>query len=368
MKNATPGGHAADTDGSVGVVIAAMNAQLTIARAVRSALDQTHVTEVVVVDDASTDATEAVTRSADDGSGRLRVLRLLHNRGPAAARNLALKVSATPFVALLDADDYFMPGRIARLLADAPAEWDFLADDIVIVPKALAHHQLDVTISSTVAPPSRLDLADFVLGNISERTAHRGELGFLKPIMRRSFLDQSGLRYDESMRLGEDYSLYVRAIAAGARFFVTRAAGYVAIERPESLSALHGTRDLERIAAFDAWCLNNLGTLNRAERRALEAHKAATSRKVAHGHVLDARRDRGYLSALGVLARWPQAFVHIAKATLRAKWPSRQRSAAFPAAAPRLLIGPSGGGGVRWSVGAVSVSCRPLHEGIGAKS
>ena len=45
---------------------------------------------VIVVDDASPDATADQARAGDDGSGRLKVMRLDVNGGPAAARNLAL--------------------------------------------------------------------------------------------------------------------------------------------------------------------------------------------------------------------------------------------------------------------------------------
>lgn len=339
------------------VLIAAHNAQSTIGRAAGSALAEPLVTEVVVVDDASTDATEAAAQGADDGSGRLRVLRLLRNRGPAAARNLALAASSAPLVALLDADDYFLPGRIATLLGDASDNWDLLADNIVIVPEALAGLPVDIAQGARASSPQRLGLEDFVLGNISERTRHRGELGFLKPIMRRSFLDRAGLRYDERMRLGEDYALYVQALAAGARFLLSRQAGYVAIERPDSISARHGTDDLRRIAEFDTWCLDSLGSLTAAERSALNAHRAATRRKVAHGEVLDARRRSGYPAALGVLARRPLALAHIARETLRARlpglWPRWSADQRKTPPAARLLIDAAGsdarlpGGGAR---------------------
>ncbi len=95
------------------VVIPAFDAAATIARAVRSALAEREVSEVIVVDDASRDATAAAAARADDGSGRLRLIRFDANRGPAAARNAAIAASRAPFVAILDADDYLVAGRFA---------------------------------------------------------------------------------------------------------------------------------------------------------------------------------------------------------------------------------------------------------------
>src|SRR5690606_37601865 len=90
-----------------------------------------------------------------------------------------------------------------------------------------------------------------VEGNISRRGAPRGELGFLKPVMRRAFLDAHGLRYREEMRLGEDYELYVRALANGARYTVIESCGYGALVRETSLSGRHRTQDLAALHAAE---------------------------------------------------------------------------------------------------------------------
>ena len=73
-----------------------------VSEAVDSALAQTYrATEVVVVDDGSTDGTWDVLRTYGDDIQLVRQ----DNRGPAAARNLGVAVSTGEFVALLDADD-----------------------------------------------------------------------------------------------------------------------------------------------------------------------------------------------------------------------------------------------------------------------
>ena len=100
-------------------------------RAIRSALREPQVAEVVVVDDGSTDGTAQRSREADDGSGRLKVHRLDRNRGPAFARNHAIAHSAAPLIAMLDADDFFLKGRFDGLLDGN--DWDLVADNIVFI-------------------------------------------------------------------------------------------------------------------------------------------------------------------------------------------------------------------------------------------
>ena len=118
-------------DETVCVIIAAKNAEETIGRAVRSALSEPETAEVIVVDDGSDDRTMAEAASADDGTGRLEIVQFPVNKGPAAARNHAIEMSSAPLVSILDADDFFFPGRFRRLLAGR--DWDFIADNIAFM-------------------------------------------------------------------------------------------------------------------------------------------------------------------------------------------------------------------------------------------
>jgi succinoglycan biosynthesis protein ExoU len=328
-------------DIEVAVVIAARNAAGTIAEAVRSALAQDHVGEVIAVDDASADATAAAARSADDGSARLTVLVAEHNLGPAAARNLALARAVSPYFCVLDADDYMLPGRMARLLGSTAAAWDLIADDMIILPQADAA-RLSFSLKRDGGGAHMLDLERFVLGNISRPGRPRGELGFLKPVVSRAFMSGHGLAYDGALRLGEDYAFYVRALIGGARFALVSACGYVAVERPDSLSSRHSADDLRRIAEFDAAMLAATSRLSSREQRALAAHRDAMWRKYIYGAALDLKRAKGMPAALAMLARSPSALPYVLAETLRAKRDAllrRVTPAATRRGRPRFLVG-----------------------------
>ena len=89
--------------------------------AVRSALDQgPDVTEVVAVDDASTDGTAAVLDELAVREPRLRVLhRTANSGGCGTPRNDGLRAAAAPYVMFLDSDDVLPPGAVPALLAAA---------------------------------------------------------------------------------------------------------------------------------------------------------------------------------------------------------------------------------------------------------
>ncbi|HZS09399.1 MAG TPA: glycosyltransferase [Blastocatellia bacterium] len=99
----------------VSVVIPAYNAARTLEATVRSVQAQTvQDFEIIIVDDGSKDDTLAVARSIVDE--RIRVISQA-NGGVAAARNTGIKGATGKYVALLDADDLWLPHKLERQLA-----------------------------------------------------------------------------------------------------------------------------------------------------------------------------------------------------------------------------------------------------------
>ncbi|MCS6987499.1 MAG: glycosyltransferase [Sphingomonadaceae bacterium] len=93
----------------------AWNRADTIAQAIASALAQTYPhLEVVVVDDASTDATREVVRRIAAADPRVRLIALGRNGGCAVARTVALDAARGRYVAFLDADDLWLAHKIER--------------------------------------------------------------------------------------------------------------------------------------------------------------------------------------------------------------------------------------------------------------
>jgi glycosyltransferase involved in cell wall biosynthesis len=104
---------------TVSVVIPCFNSQDLIAGTIASVAAQTLASvEIIVVDDASTDATVEVARQALEQSGREgRLVRCLANGGPAQARNEGVRRARGEFVAFLDSDDSWMPEKLERQVA-----------------------------------------------------------------------------------------------------------------------------------------------------------------------------------------------------------------------------------------------------------
>src|SRR5208283_5320153 len=104
----------------VTVAIPCYNAEATVRFALESVISQTFQDfEIIVVDDASKDATREVI--AGFGDPRLRLIAHASNRGPAAARNTAFDAARGEWICTLDADDALAPDYLESLLRHAAA-------------------------------------------------------------------------------------------------------------------------------------------------------------------------------------------------------------------------------------------------------
>jgi glycosyltransferase involved in cell wall biosynthesis len=102
----------------VSVIIPAHNAAPFLPATLRSALAQTHARlEIIVVNDASTDATAAIARTFADEDPRVKLIDLKANGGPARARNAGIEASTGRYIAFLDGDDVWLADKTRRQLA-----------------------------------------------------------------------------------------------------------------------------------------------------------------------------------------------------------------------------------------------------------
>lgn len=300
---------------SVAVVIPAFRVADTIGLAIQSALAQPETAQVIVVDDASGDDTAQAARAAAPGDERLVIIENGVNLGPSRARNIAIDRSDAPFIAVLDGDDILLPGRFSAIFSQEG--WDFCADNIVFFDRAESIDSVCSEFGKMAGSRIELTLSSFVEGNLPKRARQRGELGFLKPVMRRAFLEAHNLRYVEECRLGEDFLLYVEALARGAKYFVIQDCGYAALVRHNSLSGTHSTADLDSLHRNEAALLERLD-LTIEQRAILEQRVRSTLRRLDHRVVLERRTKDGLWSGVITALSRPTAFADIARDRLSA--------------------------------------------------
>lgn len=314
-----------DTLPSVSVIVPAWNAAAFVGCAIESALAQTGVRpQVIVVDDASTDATrEAVARfDAPD----VIYHRLERNSGPGGARNAGLALAQGRWIAILDADDAFRPGRLARMVALGEGR----GADIVVDNLALARDGVpgaEMFEPEAFAQDDGLDLAAFIEGNTPLRSEFN--LGYLKPLIRRDFLERHSLRYDPGLRIGEDFVLLADCLAAGALCVRDPQAGYLYTQRDASISHRLGIEQIEAMADADRR-FSGRWTLSKDERAALARRRRALADVSAFTISVDAIKARDWRRAVLPLLRRPASIRHFRYA-IAARLPWIGRRAPAPA-------------------------------------
>lgn len=127
--------------GMVSLIITTYNYARYIERAIRSALDQSLSRsdfEIIVINDASIDATSKVLENYADVS---RVFNLPENIGLSAARNFGIRKARGQFVTFLDADDYIHAEtlRIQNIFLSENSSIDAVAVDYFLVDERGKH-------------------------------------------------------------------------------------------------------------------------------------------------------------------------------------------------------------------------------------
>lgn len=100
----------------VSVIMPTYNCGRFIQESINSVLAQTYNNwELLIVDDCSTDETEAIVRGYKDK--RIRYRRNAQNEGAAQTRNKALREAKGKYIAFLDADDLWLPEKLEKQIA-----------------------------------------------------------------------------------------------------------------------------------------------------------------------------------------------------------------------------------------------------------
>ena len=101
----------------VSIVTPLFNGQAFVEEAIRSVQGQTFKEwEIVVVDDASTDQSVLIVNTLINSDSRIRLLQRKENKGAASARNLAISGAKGRYIAFLDCDDKWLPGKLSTQL------------------------------------------------------------------------------------------------------------------------------------------------------------------------------------------------------------------------------------------------------------
>jgi glycosyltransferase involved in cell wall biosynthesis len=182
------------------VVIAVYNKEQYLAQTLASVLAQTHRDfELLVINDGSTDGSEAVI------NGFLTDSRITsnfqENQGVSAARNAGIAQATNPYIALLDADDVWMPNHLetlAQLIQKYP-EQKVYATNSKIIDAGKTYHK-----TYSIAAKNGVHIVNFFKASCIDSIVNSSTICFHKSVIKKSG------EYNTNIKSGEDTDFFIR--------------------------------------------------------------------------------------------------------------------------------------------------------------
>lgn len=212
---------------TISVVVAAYNSAQFLNQAIDSVLSQSHpADEILLVDDASSDATVFIAKSY---GSKIRVIQRDRNGGVAACRNTGIQAAQGDLIAFLDADDIWVPYKLEHQL-------QFVEQ----YPQAAVYHagwfwgnKSGVPVGTVFGEPS-VGLPGMLFSNpILPSSA----------MIRRDVLLAVDL-FDESLAGSDDWDLFLRLLLANYTIVGQR--------EPLAIFRLHGANTSAKLAHMEA--------------------------------------------------------------------------------------------------------------------
>ncbi|MGV0817246.1 glycosyltransferase family 2 protein [Martelella sp. AMO21009] len=206
----------------ISVIVATYNDEAYIAECLESIV-AAGAAEIIVINDASTDGTQAVLEKLD--VPQMRVITLPVNSGPSAARNIGLAAATHRYCAAIDADDIIPPERL-QIMSEVARQ----TDACVVVDELLAFNSQtrEIMWSKLARVP--------LTGCTHELRAEdmiRHDLGFLKPMLDLEKLRRIGVTYSEDIRRGEDFIFLLEIMQRGEKIIATSKTHYLLRRRTQ---------------------------------------------------------------------------------------------------------------------------------------
>ena len=183
----------------ISVVIPTYNREKYVVKAIESVLVQEkqgydyRITEIIVVDDGSTDNTEVVINNIDDE--RIIFHKMVHNCGAAAARNEGVRIANGEWIAFQDSDDVWYKDKLIKQIEFLKKYPD---TDMISHPiRAIFDKGQEITTKS-------LEASDYVKALVG-----KNEIGTPTMLVRKSSFEEIG-GFDENLKALEDWDFAIR--------------------------------------------------------------------------------------------------------------------------------------------------------------
>jgi succinoglycan biosynthesis protein ExoO len=302
---------------AISILMANYNGAAFLPAAIESLQKQTLTNwELIVVDDVSKDDSVAIANAFAAADPRVKAFVQERNGGPGAARNRALAEACGVWVAVFDSDDLMTPDRLQTLLDRAERDQAaIVADNQCVFYDGRNDTHLYLS-GSYATEPHWVDLAQFIDSN--RLYSKVPNLGLLKPLMRREAIVAAGLRYDERLRIGEDYDFMARLLGSGHRIRTEPKALYWYRKHPNSISHRIKAAEIEALMLADERLAADL-TLDASAQKALARRRKSLCSMLSYDNVVNLIKGASYGRAAAIAIANPHMWPLLTQ-PIKARW------------------------------------------------
>lgn len=234
---------------SIAVIIPAYNASQYIKRCVESCMMQQALTEIIVVDDGSTDDTPKIIELLMLKDKRILLYQhpLRENKGRSASRNLGIRKSTSAWITFCDADDYYLEGRFEHFGAFDKEEVDGTYEEVQSVYSQPSLKDTTASTTGVFNPTQSEQLQDFL---ITEREQRISIIGL---IIRKAALRDIEL-FDVTLNTGEDTD-FIWRLAGKGKLKPLRQENAKVIRFVHKANTYQNSNDrlLDQLAFYEKW-------------------------------------------------------------------------------------------------------------------
>ena len=227
----------------ISVIVPAYNLEECLGRALDSILQQNiKDMEVIVVDDLSSDGTWELIKKYEKKDNRIKSIHMDHRSKPSGARNAALEVAKGKYIHFCDGDDAVPPKSYKVMLEIAETQ------NVDIVTGN--YMRMYPNERGAVRPFSHYSSKTAI-----ERCFEKSNTTLWNKLYRRSFIEEHGLRFDETLRYSEDLLFYMEFMLGNPKAGYTDANVYIYTEPTQNVEIDEALIGVQRFA--NKLCMQN---------------------------------------------------------------------------------------------------------------
>lgn len=214
----------------ISIIMPVYNKEKYIKKAIESILAQTFQDwELIIVDDGSSDSSYSISKTYGD---KRILVHHQENGGVSRARNTGLDLARGEYITFIDADDYIADDYLEKMYRPKA--------DMIISGLTKVNHEGKTVLKVLPVLNGNKSLKEVASGFYQEQVK-TGIYGYVAgKLIRRNVIEKNCIRFDETIRLAEDYDFYLKIYGEIKGIDFLQYSGYYYLQETEnSAIALH---------------------------------------------------------------------------------------------------------------------------------